>query len=214
MAREGCRYHRCSEAVFAYQSGWWGKVSTVQLDSCRTESAGHGGWKSPTGLLWLSYLLSSGWKLAPWKVMGDHHCSAQSCLSLPHPVLSLLWEGLDRFGEQNWEGCWATFGFLPSSLSLLSIKPASLLCLDTTSRKNHMLFAKPRFAENVWPRLWLVFLAHLPAKPALNQPSVSSQCLQTWVQCRAEGGRRWRSSWRLQWIETRCISTSMQLNIF
>lgn len=181
MARKGCRYCRCNKAVFACQSGWWGKISTVQLDSCRIESAGCHGWKSPRGLLWLSYLLSSDWKLAPWKVMADPQGSAQSFLSLPHPMLSLLWEGPDRFGEQNWEGSWATFGFLPSSLSLLSIKPAPLLCLDTTSRKNHMLFAKPWFAENVWPRLWLVVLAHLPAKPALNQPSVSSQCLQTGV---------------------------------
>lgn len=171
----------------------------MQLDSCRTESAGHYEWKSPTGLLWLSYLLSSGWKLAPRKLRGNPQGFAQSFLSLPHPMLSLLWEELDRFGEQNWEDYWATFGFLLSSMSLLSIKPGSLLFLDTTSRKNHVLFAKLWVAK----RLWLVVLAHLPVKPALNQPSVSSQCLQTWVQCRAEGGRRWRSSWRLQWIETR-----------
>lgn len=128
-------YCRGNEAVFAYQSGWWGRVSTMPLDSCRTESAGRCGWKSPTGLAQLSHLLSSGWKLAPWKVMENPQGSAQSFPSLPHPVLSLLWEGADRFGEQNWEGCWATFGFLPSSVSLLSTKPASLLCLDTTSRK-------------------------------------------------------------------------------
>lgn len=149
--RVGCRYWRCNEAVFAYQSGWWGSISTVQLDSCRTESAGHCEWKSITGLLWLSYLLSSSWKFAPWKLMGSPQGSVQS-------FLSLLWEELDRFGEKNWEGCWATFGFLLSSMSLLSIKPASLLCLDTTSRTNHTLFAKPWFAENIWPWLWLVVL--------------------------------------------------------
>lgn len=136
-------YCRCNEAVFAYQSGWWGRVSTMPLDSCRTESAGRCGWKSPTGLPQLSHLLSSGWKLAPWKVMENPQGSAQSFPSLPHPVLSLLWEGADRFGEQNWEGCWATFGFLPSSVSLLSTKPASLLCLDTTSRKIIWLLPSP-----------------------------------------------------------------------
>lgn len=69
-------YHSHNEAVFAYQRTWWKKVSTLQLVSCRTESVGGWEWKGHAGLAWLTFLLSSGWKLAPWKMMGDLQGSA------------------------------------------------------------------------------------------------------------------------------------------
>lgn len=188
-------YCRCNEAVFAHQSGWWRKVCTTGFLQDRTSRTL---WMEKSHRAPVTFLLAELWlEIGSMKSDGEPSglCPILSITATSSAELAVGRTG-QVFGEQNWEGCWATFGFLPSSMSLLNIKPASLLCLDTTSRKDPMLFAKPWFAGNVWPRLWLAVLAHLAAKPALNQPSVPSQCQQTWVQGRAEGGGKWRSRTR------------------